>query len=110
MLRAGTLNRRVRIERPVIETLPSGKPVSRGWELVAEVWANIRVASGKEHIAGGAELASTSASFRIRWRTGLTTDMRLVHAGVVYDITAVLPDLAGREHVDLVATTGERKV
>lgn len=104
------MNRRVRIERPALDKKPSGQVVPAGWELVAEVWANIRVSNGKEQIESGIETASTTASFRIRWREGLTTEMRLVHAGVVYHITAVLPDLAGREHVDLVATSGQRKI
>jgi hypothetical protein len=35
--------------------------------------------------------------------------MRLTYAGIAYEIEAVLPDLAGHEYVDLVATAGKRK-
>lgn len=109
MLRAGSLNRRVHIERPEVLRNPSGQVRVVGWERVATVWANIRVANGKEHIASGAEISPLQASFRIRWRAGVTTEMRLIYAGIAYEIEAVLPDLAGREYVDLVATAGKRK-
>ncbi|EJO28167.1 phage head closure protein [Achromobacter marplatensis] len=109
MLRAGSLNRRVVIERPEVLRNPSGQGRVVGWERVATVWANIRVANGKEHIASGAEMSPLQASFRIRWLKGITTEMRLTYAGIAYEIEAVLPDLAGHEYVDLVATAGKRK-
>ena len=107
-MKAGTLNRRIRLERPMTEKKPSGQVVTTGWELVAAVWANARVLNGKEFITSGTEVASTAVSFRIRWRTDVTTEMRVVYASVAYDINAVLPDLAGRKFVDLACTAGER--
>jgi SPP1 family predicted phage head-tail adaptor len=108
-MQAGKLNRRVHIERPEIVRSPSGQVKVVGWERVARVWAHIRVANGKEHIASGAEISPLQASFRIRWRAGVTTEMRLIYAGIAYEIDAVLPDLAGHQYVDLVATAGKRK-
>lgn len=108
-MKAGNLNRRIRIERPVAARSPSGQVKVMGWEPVASVWAHIRVTNGKEYIVSGAEISELKVSFRIRWRSDVTTEMRLSYAGMVYEIEAVLPDLARREHVDLVAVAGKRK-
>lgn len=109
MLRAGTLNRRVRIERsapqrdaagdPVFD--PAGDPVV-GWAEVAAVWADIRFDSGLNTIRNEAPTAVARASIRIRYRRDVEQGMRAVHDGVVYAIRAVLPDAARREYVDLV--------
>ena len=43
------------------------------------------------------------ASIRVRYRAGITAGMRVVHNLTNYNITAVMPDVGGREYVDLVA-------
>lgn len=108
-MRAGSLNRRVLIERSVTARTPSGQVKTVGWEPLASVWAHIRVTNGKEYIKSGAEISELKVSFRIRWRTDVTPEMRILHAGTIYEIEAVLPDLSRREHVDLVTVAGKRK-
>lgn len=90
----------------VIQSLTStrdeiGQPINE-WQDVATVWANIRYLSGTESIKADAEASVARASIRIRYRTGLTAAMRVKHGDTVYQIKAVLPDEARREHVDLV--------
>lgn len=101
-MRAGTLNRQVTIQRKTGGVDPIGQPLPEGWEDVATVWANIRYLSGTESIKADAETSVARASIRIRYRTGLNAGMRVLHGGTVYEIKAVLPDEARREHVDLV--------
>lgn len=108
-MRAGTLNRRVLIERAITVRNPSGQVKTVGWEPVAVVWAHMRVANGKEHIASGVEISEVKVSFRIRWRTDVVPEMRVVHAGTKYEIEAILPDFSRREHIDLVTVAGKRK-
>ena len=55
-----------------------------------------------EAIKAGAVTSKVQTSIRLRYRTGITSGMRVVCGGVVYNILAVLPDLAGKGHVDLV--------
>ena len=43
------------------------------------------------------------ASIRIRFRSDITAGMRVLIGLAVYQIEAVMPDLARREFVDLVA-------
>jgi SPP1 family predicted phage head-tail adaptor len=101
-LRAGTLRDRITVQR----RKPGGGlgHPSNTWEdvLPQPLWANIRFGSGSETIRAGQVASKAQASIRIRWRTGITADMRCVSGGVVYEIKAVLPDRRRREYVDLV--------
>lgn len=109
MIRAGDLNRRISIQRRTMAQDDLGQPVE-AWEDVGEpVWASILVVSGKEYALASGEVSRAEASIRIRWRTDLTAEMRILHSSVIYNILAVLPDLAGREYVDLPCSTGANK-
>lgn len=103
-MKAGTLRDRITIQRKTGQVDTDGQPID-AWEDVAKVWANVRHQSGSEAIKADAEVSAVRASIRIRWRTGINAGMRVLHAGQVYDIKAVLPG-ATREHVDLVAVQG----
>jgi SPP1 family predicted phage head-tail adaptor len=104
-LRAGDLNRRVRIERRDQTQDELGQPVDT-WVEVATVWCNVRMLTGKETLTSDADVGTASASIRIRYRTDIDNGMRAIVDGVIFNIGAPLPDLAGREYVDLPCTTG----
>ncbi|MDR5761953.1 phage head closure protein [Caballeronia sp. LZ035] len=104
-MRAGDLDRRVRIERNSGGFDDIGQPIE-GWTEVATVWGNVRMLTGKETLTSDADVGTASASIRIRYRTDITNGMRAIVDGVVFNIGAPLPDLAGREYVDLPCTTG----
>ena len=101
-MQAGRLNRRCQLQSPSQSVDELGQPIP-GWTDVATVWASIRHLSGVESIKADAAVSTVKASIRIRWRTGLNAGMRVVHDAQVYSIEAVLPDVGGREYVDLVA-------
>jgi len=96
------LNRRVTIEKKGAGTDAWGQPLPDAWELVATVWASIKNLSGLGAIKADAAVSTVKTSIRIRWRTDVTAGMRVVHGATVYRIEAVLPDVQGREWVDLV--------
>jgi SPP1 family predicted phage head-tail adaptor len=100
-MQAGRLNQRVTIEAPPTAQDTDGQPTG-GWVTVATVWADIRHQSGLEAVKAGAVASTVKASIRIRYRTGILSGMRLLHGATAYNILAVLPDLAGKQHVDLV--------
>ncbi|MDR5777758.1 MULTISPECIES: phage head closure protein [unclassified Caballeronia] len=104
MLRAGSLNRTVRIERRAPRD-PNHEGLR--WETVMTVPANIRMLSGKEVMAANANVSMGTASIRIRYRTDVKAGMRVVHGDAAFHITAVLPDYARREHVDLTCETDD---
>lgn len=106
MIRAGDLNRRIRFQRRTAAQDDLGQP-AEAWEDVGNpTWASILVVTGKEYVLASGEVSRAEASIRVRWRTDLTAQMRIDHSGVIYNILAVLPDLAGREYVDLPCSTG----
>ena len=101
-MQAGRLNRRCTLQQPGATTDEIGQPIP-GWTDVATVWGDIRMKSGLESIKAGAPVSVVQASIRIRYRAGINAGMRVVHNLVAYEIKAVLPDVGGREYVDLVA-------
>ncbi|WCM88843.1 phage head closure protein [Acidovorax sp. NCPPB 3576] len=104
MLAAGSLNRRITIQKPgqLHDEWGSPIPGSENWVEVAKPWASIKNLSGLGAIKADAQASVVKTSIRIRYRTDITAGMRALHGATVYDINAVLPDEARREHVDLV--------
>ncbi|WP_213305962.1 phage head closure protein [Paraburkholderia sacchari] len=105
-MRAGKLNRRVRIERNGGSENALGERVP-GWTLVAEVWGDVQNLSGKRAIFAGSQGGVGTASIRIRFRVDVHAGMRAVVDGVVYQILKPLPDMKTREFTDLVCDTWE---
>lgn len=102
-MQAGKLNHRVTIEAPPTAQDAAGQPIG-AWVPVATVWADIRHQNGLEAIKAGAVASTVKASIRIRYRTGITSGMRLLHGAAVFNIQAVLP-AAKKAHIDLVCET-----
>ena len=107
---AQNLNRRVTIQRNDF-TRDSWGQATPVWVDVATVWAHILFPTGRslanrELVAGGAEVSSSIASVRIRWRTGIDAKMRLLIGGVPYDIVNVIPDERDHRFMDLVVVSG----
>ncbi len=101
MLRAGSLNCRVTIQRQERVRAGGGQVVGQ-WVDHDTVWANFRRPTGLGAIKADADVSLLKASVRIRYRNDISDAMRIVYAGAVFDIKAVIPDLDRREHVDLV--------
>ena len=95
-MKAGQLRHRVEILRRVKEKDKSGATVMV-WRPLCKVWADVRHVSGSETMRHEV----LSASVRIRWRTGISADMRVKTGNGVYVIRAVIPDLRRREFLDL---------
>ena len=108
LLPAANLNRRVRLQNAVAAQDSLGESI-RSWVDVAVVWADIRYLNGKEYLATQVEISKASVSMRIRWRDDVNAGMRVLHGADIYNIEAVLPDLQGRVHLDLVCSVGANK-
>jgi SPP1 family predicted phage head-tail adaptor len=105
MLRAGSLNSRIKLQAPGQTNDEIGQPVA-GWTDVAEVWANIRYLSGTETLKSDAPVSVARASIRIRRRAGLVANMRVLHETTIFDVKAILPNEQSREFIDLACETG----
>lgn len=97
----GKLKHLVTLQAPATGQDAAGQPLT-GWVDVAQLWADIRSTGGLEAIKAGAITSVVHTSVRLRWRTGLNAGMRVLHGTTVYGVLAVLPDMAGRQYVDLV--------
>lgn len=100
-MQAGRLSRRCTLQAPGTTTDALGQPIP-GWTDVATVWGDVRLRSGLESIKAGASVSVVQASIRVRYRAGITAGMRVVHNLQAFNIVAVMPDVGGREYVDLV--------
>jgi SPP1 family predicted phage head-tail adaptor len=101
----GTRKHLVQIQKRVAGKDPIGQPRTDWADFGAKEYADIRFLRGLEAVRAGAQGSTATVSIRIsRFRTDLTTDMRVLHAGVAYGIVAVLPDMQRRRHVDLTCT------
>lgn len=100
-MRAGALNRRLKVQTRAGTQDALGQPVE-SWSDTFSAWANVRTRGGLETIRDDREQPVGRVSFRIRYRSDVTTAQRVVFNGEIYAITAVLHDELGREFTDLV--------
>lgn len=105
-MNAGKLNRRVTIQKLTTTLDEYNEPTGTKWLDVATVWADIKMLSGLETVKANADVSVVKASIRIRYRTDITAGMRALCDGLVYDIRAVMPDVAGRVYTDLACEQG----
>lgn len=105
-MKAGTLTRRVTIQKEGIIYDELGEPIPGGWQDVVSLWADIRTLSGLETIKSNVEISLVKASIRTRYRAGITAAMRVKHGATIYSIDAVLMDEQDKDFMDLICTTG----
>lgn len=77
-LAAGSLDRRIRIQRPVSNTTFKGAG-SGTWETVTTVWGSVQdmLPSRSEKLADGINIATRPSRVRIRYREGIDSSMRV---------------------------------
>lgn len=101
-MRAGDLDRRVTIQQRTDTQDSYGEPIA-AWADLAEVWAQVTPVRGVERLTAEQLTSDVTTRFRIRYRAGITEQMRLSYEGRVYQIHAVL-ELGRREGLDLLAS------
>ncbi|MBD7967763.1 phage head closure protein [Paenibacillus gallinarum] len=91
------LNKRITLQKKVTGEDNSGYPTPGAgeWEEVISIYASRKPIRGREFFAAAAAQAENTVRFEIRYRSGITPDMRLVCEGRIYNITAVLDDVYG---------------
>ena len=97
----GSLDRRVTIRTFTEAPDASGQPVIT-WSDLITVAASKRDVTARERFAARQELAQQTSVFRIRHRTDVTVEMRLVYDSKTYDIQG-LAELGRREGLDITA-------
>jgi len=106
-MRAGKLDQRVVIQRQDEGADEVGQRVL-AWTTFDEVWANVNLQNGKGSVTSGREVSVLTGSIRIRVRSDVIPEMRVLWRDHVFDIKAVIPRPDGlRDCMDLVVETGE---
>ena len=97
----GTLDRRIRIERPIADGSFDGAGSGR-WEPVVTVWANVKDAlpSRAEKLGEGINMAARPARVRMRFRDDVTADMRFVMGKRIMQIVSGPAELGRREALE----------
>lgn len=104
---AGRLRHRIDIQERVESRDTSGGVVVTWATLHASVPAEFTPLSVREFIASQAMQAQTVARVRLRYRAGLTADMRILFRGAVYDPQGWLPDAdSGLEYLTAPVSAG----
>lgn len=104
-MQAGRLTQRVTIQQPVVTRNELGEEIL-GWSTFAQAWAEVRPLSTRELVTLRAEYAEVTTMITIRYRPGITAKMRVLHAGVAYNIEPPAPmgEGSARRELRLLAT------
>lgn len=88
-MRAGTLRQRVTIQdKSVVRDTYGAETIT--WTEVATVWAAVEPLQGREYLEARQTTAEVSTRIRIRYRSGITPEMRVEFGTRVYEILAVI--------------------
>lgn len=105
---AGMLDQRITLQQRAAGVDVLGQAAG-AWQTVAEVWARARPLRSRELFAAGSIGNVTDVEFTVRWRTGITAQMRVLWRGVPYDITGEPIDIDGQQQwMQLLAANGVR--
>ena len=108
MIRAGRLDRRITLQSLTVAKGTSGGMTKTWADFATSIAAGVRNLSGNERQASsaGGQVAEARTEFTIRYRAGVTADMRVLYAGAVYNIRHVNDWMGKRESLVLTCDTG----
>ena len=98
MVNAGEINKRITIKTQVLTQNSYGEEIIT-WSNFCTVWAKITSSSGKEFYAVQKLNPETTALFKIRYRSGLDTSMRIYYGTRIFDILYI--DNVGEGNVEI---------
>ncbi len=97
-MRAGELRHLIAVQQKAV-TVDSNGDRTEAWSLYHEAWASIETGNGREFFQAKQTWADLSHTIILRWKTGITHDMRVLFndpktgAARYFNIRAVLnPD------------------
>lgn len=106
-LAAGRLQHRVTLQGQVSTQDPVTGEMVTTWQDLADLWAHVEPLSVREFIQSGAGQTELSARITIRYRADVTSNMRLLHRGKIYNIEGALADKdSGLEYLTLPVSEG----
>jgi SPP1 family predicted phage head-tail adaptor len=102
------LDQRVTLQQKSVTRAANGEEVVT-WGDIATVWAEAVPVRGREFFAAAQMQQSVDVRFRIRTRSGVTGDMRLLWQAQPYDIVSIVPGTAQYAGIlEIMAVSGVR--
>lgn len=101
-MRAGKLDRKITIQKPVSVQDEYGQVVNQFQDHVT-IWAQIISINSSERFRESQHLAQADIVFRIRYRSDLNAKMQIVYNGDNYRIEGPPMELGRREGLDIAA-------
>lgn len=104
-MQAGRLNRRITILQSGSTRESTFRTDTKGWVPLATVWAEVQdmLPSRGDRLAEGVDIARKPCRVRIRYRTDVTSDMRLRIRSEEYRIVSGPVELGLREALEMLA-------
>ena len=91
-MRSGLLRHRLTIQKLEQMYDRFGAPKNEEWVDYVKVWGSLEAMRGNEYWETGERQSRAVYRFKVRYRDDLTTLMRIIYKGQVFNITALLPD------------------
>lgn len=97
-IRAGRLNKRITIQKLSAANDDFGSAPPQ-WETFATAWASVEPLQGREFMSTSGEQAQVTTRIRLRYIPGITSAMRVLSEGRVFNLAGppVDPDMRHRE-------------
>lgn len=99
----GNLDRRITIQAPTRSRNSLGEEV-QSWSDTAEVWAEVKPLTGRELFQAQQVVEQATHQVTIRYRAGITSDMRVVRDGGGILNIAFAQEINRREYLQLLCT------
>jgi SPP1 family predicted phage head-tail adaptor len=103
-LPAGRLRHRIEIQNYEMTQDDWGQPIYT-WTHWADVWASVEPLQGREFLAAMALQSQTTVRIRMRYRPGVTSQMRVLFDGRIYSIDSVIEPQSRRHALQLMCKT-----
>lgn len=110
-MRSSELRHRITIQSKNSGRDEDGFPVAEKWTDYKKLFARVTPLSAKDLIAAQAAQAQTVARLKIRYRTDITTEMRVIHRGYIYaiDSPALADNQSSLEYCTFLLSDGVEK-
>lgn len=107
-MKIGPLRQRITLQRPVASKGASGGNVTTWVDVPPELWASVKNMGGTElrSTKHGGEVAEARTDITIRYRSGVTAEMRVIYNGSAYNIRHVNNWNEGNRFIILTCDTG----
>ncbi len=106
--RSGEAFERITLQSKTVTKNAIGEEVVTWADVLPVTWAEAHPISGKEFFSAEQTRYQADVLFRIRYRTGLSREHRVVWRGENYDITQII-DVGARRHThEILAVNGLR--